>query len=260
MIGPGKTLLTIGVCLAYLTGASLAASRQDSRSSPRGAPGRVSPLNDDEPNALVFSRFKFEGHMPTPDEWDTLPNGDENLLRYVSQVTNIKLSRKTWRERVVAVNDFDKMHTTPILFMTGQVDFDFTPEEVTAINEYFKRGGFLYADDCDADNRSGMLFYPAFLREIGKFPDIQVKRLPPNHELYHCFFDISAGHSPWDRAFPHQATWWDRFPDMGLYYRNRMVGLLTGSDQHCGWAGRRRNMQPEALKFGANIIVYALTH
>ena len=218
---------------------------------------RFSPLNDEEPNELIFARFRFQGHQRTPDEWDTLPRGDDNLLRYVESVTNIRISTKPWQERVVSVDDFEKMRTTPIIFMTGQVDFDFAADEVEALNEYFKRGGFLYADDCDADTGRVFYFYDALVREIRtKCPDIVVQPVPFKHEIYHCFYDM-PGDSPWDPKFVHLRP---RYPDIGFFHKDRMVGFLTPSDQHCHWALRRPMLQREAKEMGTNILVYALTH
>jgi hypothetical protein len=214
--------------------------------------------DDEDPNAVVFARFKYKGQMRSTDEWDVRSNGDEALLRYVAKATNIKLSKKTWKERSVAVNDFEKMHTTPILYMTGQVDFEFTDAEVEAINEYFKRGGFLFADDSDANDTRAFFFYPAVLRELKKFPDIEVKPLPKSHEIYHCFFDLPDG-APWDTRAAHHVSRHVRYPDMGLFFHDRMVGLLTATDQTYSWAGRRP-IQGESLKMGTNVIVYALTH
>lgn len=218
---------------------------------------RFDTLNDESPNDLVFARFRFQGHQRTPDEWDTLPRGDDNILQYVESVTNIKISPKPWQERVVSVDDFEKMRTTPIIFMTGQVDFDFAKEEAEALDEYFRRGGFLYADDCDADTGRAFYFYDALVREIRtKFPAITVEPVPLKHDIYHCFYDI-PGDSPWDPKFVHLRP---RYPDMGFFYKNRMVGFLTPSDQHCHWALRRPMLQREAKEMGTNIIVYALTH
>ena len=214
------------------------------------------PLDEGDPNTFVFARFKFKGHQRTDDEWDVLPVGDENILRHVAGVTNIKLSKRTWKERVVEIDDFAKLYTTPFLFMTGQVDFHFEPDEAQALAEYFKRGGFIYADDCDADI-DRMLFYEAYVREMEKiFPGHNVKPLPYDHDLFHCFYDIPDG-SPWYRG---EESLKARYPDAALFYKDRMVTFLTGSDVHCRWALRRRDNHQESLEMGTNIIVYALTH
>ena len=214
------------------------------------------PIDDDDPNAFVFARFKFKGHQRTDDEWDVLPRGDENFLQHLASVTNIKLSRRSWHERVVEVDDFAKMYTTPFLFMTGQVDFHFEDDEVQAIREFFKRGGFIYADDCDADIER-MLFYEAYEREIQKvLPGHKMEPLPYDHELFHCFYDIPDG-SPWLEG---ERSLKARYPDAALFYEGRMVTFLTGSDVHCRWALRRQDHNREAHEIGTNIVVYALTH
>jgi hypothetical protein len=183
-----------------------------------------------------------------------MPHFDEILLDYLRRNTNIKTSKKRWNERVIRVDDYEKIYTNPILFMTSDGNFRFSKKEAETLGEFFKRGGFLYADDCWADNPPHDRFYRVFTEEIKKtLPGHEMKVMPYDHPIYHCFFDFKRG-APWTKGVRHR--------DMGLFYEGRLVAFLTAGDVHCGWGNRfvAPGMQEECLKFGVNLMVYALTH
>lgn len=234
---------------------SIVASAQ--RRQPRVTRSSPSPTAklDDDPNALVFSRFQFTTLTSSvADRWDVMPHFDEILLDYLRRNTNIKTSKKRWNERVIRVDDYEKIYTNPILFMTSDGNFRFSKKEAETLGEFFKRGGFLYADDCWADNPPHDRFYRVFTEEIKKtLPGHEMKVMPYDHPIYHCFFDFKRG-APWTKGVRHR--------DMGLFYEGRLVAFLTAGDVHCGWGNRfvAPGMQEECLKFGVNLMVYALTH
>ncbi len=231
----------------------------DAKAATRDLP--AVPVDESDANEFVFSRFKFLGHRRAKDEWDILPQGDENLLEHLRRVTNIPISKRSWKERVVRVDDFEKMYKTPFIFMTGEVDFSFNQAEAMALREFFKRGGFLYADDCLSGTPERRFFYEAMLREIGKvLPRHEFTPVPYQHEIYHCFYDIPDGSPWWPGKYVHLKT---VFPDRGLFYKNRLVCFLTSNDQHCSWARRHQNAiknYDAAIKMGTNIVIYSLTH
>jgi hypothetical protein len=216
------------------------------------------PVDESDPNVFVLPRLEFRTLTMVRTLWDAGRPGDENLLAWLRLATNLKISNKLWSERVVAIHDAAKIYTLPFVFMTGEGDFQMHPDESRTFGEYFKRGGFLYADDCVLEP-NGDFFYTAFLREIQKaIPGDKMKPVPPDHEIYHCFYDIPGGKSPYVQG---NAS----LPDMGLFLENRLVCFLTAGDVHCGWwAGPpdtyfRREHEP-ALRMGTNIVLYALTH
>jgi len=221
------------------------------------APRRLAsaPIDREDPNTVVFSRFQFTTLTSgVPDRWDVMPDFDDILLDYVARNTNLKISKKSWNKRVIRVDDAERMYTNPLLFMTGEGDFRLSEKEAATLGEYFKRGGFLYADDCYADDAPHDQFFRAFLREIKKtLPGLEMEPVPYDHAIYHCFYDFNRG-APWCKGVRHR--------DMGLFYEGKLVAFLTPGDVHCGWGNRYtpEGLQEPCLKFGVNIIVYALTH
>jgi hypothetical protein len=223
---------------------------------------------DDDPNAFVFPRLKYRTLTNVADNWDVHPYGDETLLARIKQVTNIKVSRKNWNQRVIDIKELGRAYahpeeesrifSLPFLFMTGEGRFELNRQEVATLREYFKRGGFLFGDDC-VSNGTGRpgggadFFYQSFIKELQKvFPDSEMKPLPYDHEIYHCFYDFKKG-AP--------VTQGQVNPDMGLFLEDRLVAFVISGDIHCGWCGFFSNAKKEeSLKMGVNIIVYALTH
>lgn len=222
------------------------------------APATAAPPNLEtpvvDPNGFTISRLRFfSGHV-AENTWDEGPEGDDNVLAYLKRVTNIKVSRLNFKERAVGIDEYDKIHLHPFLLMTDSEDFVLNPKEAEALGEFFRRGGFLYADDCVDSATKGDHFYQAYRREIKKaLPGCEMQPVPPDHEIYHCFFDF-PGKAPYCSG--------QHDPDLGLFYQGRMVSFLTSVDVHCGWwyppfADARRE---QSLKMGVNIIIYALTH
>ena len=140
--------------------------------------------------------------------------------------------------------------------MTGEGNFRLSYDEAATLREYFKRGGFLYGDDC-IKGKTEDYFFKAFEREIRKvMPGNEMKPVPLDHEIFHCFYDFDNG-TPRCKGAPH--------PDMGLFYKDRLVAFLTAGDIHCGWCARFFQPRTQALaeatyKMGVNIVIYALTH
>lgn len=207
-----------------------------------------------DPDEFIFSRFKYLTLTPGINVWDYAPDSDEIFLEFLRRETNIRVSTLPFYERAVAVDDFVTLYKHPFLFMTGEGEFELSAAEAGALGEHFQRGGFVYADDCIA-HKTGDLFFQSCFREFPKaLPGCAWEAMPPTHEIYHCHFDISGGRSPYlGRGVNH--------PDHGLFIKNRMVSLLTSTDVHCAWKGNRwKRFQPDALKLGVNIVMYALTH
>src|ERR1051325_10835401 len=69
----------------------------------------------------------------------------------------------------------------PFLYFTGLYNFEFTPAQVENLREYFRRGGFMFADA----SQGRLRFDAAFRREMAKiFPDSALQAIPIDHPLY----------------------------------------------------------------------------
>jgi hypothetical protein len=99
----------------------------------------------------------------------------------------------------------------------------------------------------------------AFRREMKKiFPGQELVELPFNHGLYHCQYEFPSG--------PPKTHEHDKNPPQGfgLFHHGRLIVFYTfESNPSDGWADADVHKDPpekrqEALRFGTNIIVWAM--
>ena len=92
------------------------------------------------------------------------------------------------------------------------------------------------------------------------FPDQQLVEIPFSHGLYHCHFEFPNG--------PPKTHEHDGKPPQGfgLFLKGRLVVYYTyESNPSDGWNdpsvhNDAEAKHQEALRFGTNIVVWALTH
>jgi hypothetical protein len=192
------------------------------------------------------ARLKYSGG----GDWYNDPSAEVNLLRFVRQETGIDADP---RYEFVDLSS-EKLFSYPFLFLTGHGNIVFSDFEVQRLREYLLTGGFLYADDDYGLDK-------AFRREMKKvFPDQEFVELPFTHGLYHCQFSFPNGppktHEH-DKGAPQ---------GFGLFSQGRLIVYYTfESNPSDGWADPEIHGDPEstrtqALRFGTNVVVWALTH
>lgn len=193
-----------------------------------------------------IARLKYDGG----GDWYNDPSAELNLLNFVSRNTNINVNPNYTFVEISS----DDIFTYPFLFMTGHGNIVFSSSDAERLREYLTSGGFLYVDDdYGLDN--------AFRREIRKvFPDKDLVELPFDYGLYNCLFDFNYG--------PPKIHEHDNNPPQGfgIFIDGRLVVYYTyESNPGDGWTDQRVHNTPEekrqeALKFGANLIVWALSN
>jgi hypothetical protein len=150
--------------------------------------------------------------------------------------------------------------TYPMLYMTGHHDFHWTEEEVARLRSYLEAGGVLLADACCGR----MAFDRAFRREIGKvFPDHRLERLPLDHSIFHCHYDIrQVDYTPRVREdFGPFDT-----PELeGITIDGHLAVVYSKFDLGNGWEQFPHPYsyglkEDSAFQIGTNAIVYAITH
>jgi len=173
-----------------------------------------------------------------------------NLLNYIKSNTNIKVKP----EYIFVELSSDEIFSYPFLFMTGHGNVVFTKDEADRLKKYLENGGFLYIDyDYGLDK--------AVRREIKKvFPDKDLIELPFSHTIYNIVYDFNSG--------PPKTHEHDKNPPQGfgIFINNRLAVYYTfEANPSDGWADPEVHNDPpekrdEALKFGTNIVVYALSN
>lgn len=205
--------------------------------------GIISAQNN---GAFEIVRLKYGGG----GDWYNDKSAEINLLNFVQSQTNIKVNPEY---QFVDIST-DDIFSYPFLFMTGHGNVVFTSEQADRLRKYLMNGGFLYIDDDYG-------LEGAVRREMKKvFPEKEFVELPFNHEIYHSLFDFNSG--------PPKTHKHDEKPPQGygIFVEERLAVYFTvESNPSDGWADPRVHNDPEekrmeALKFGANIVVYSLTH
>lgn len=197
-------------------------------------------------SAVKLARVKYSGG----GDWYNDPSGEVNLLKYVSQNTNIIV------DPVYEYVDLatDNLFIYPIIFLTGHGNLKFSDAEIRRLRAYLENGGFLYIDDDYGLDE--------FIRKEMKnvFPDQEFTELPFSHGIFSCHFLFKEGVP---KTHEHDGKPPKSF---GLFNKGRLCVLYTyESNPSDGWVDPEVHGDPpekreEALKFGVNIIVWALTH
>jgi len=201
---------------------------------------------------FFFPRLMFHVKDETGDQWNTDPIGDVILRRRLAELTNINVSQDPV---VVRLSNLDDMCRYPFVFATSEGYFDLPKNEERNLKEFLLRGGFIHADDCVL-GRTGDRFFRDYVKMINRlFPDNPMRRVPNDHELYHCYFDFPNG-SPHLQGIDHGG--------FGLFEKGtgRIMTYVTPGDLHCGWCFRwfTKEQNEAAVRMGINIIIYYLTH
>ena len=201
--------------------------------------GRVS-------SSFKIARLKYSGG----GDWYNDPQEETNLLKFVKQNTLIDVEPTYEFVDVTS----DKFFTYPFTFLTGHGNMVFTDLEVKRLRTYLENGGFIFADDDYGMDK-------AFRREIKKiFPEQALAELPFSFGLYHCQYDFRNG--------PPKTHEHDGKPPQGfgLFHNGRLVLYYTvESNPSDGWNdpdvhGDPPEKREEAMRFGTNIVAWALTH
>jgi hypothetical protein len=202
-------------------------------------------LFSQDEGAFQIARLKYAGG----GDWYNGQTEEPNVLNFVQQNTNIKVKAEyTW----VDISS-DAIFSYPFLFMTGHGNIVFTKDEETRLRKYCEAGGFLYADDDYGMDKS-------FRIEMKKvFPDKELVELPFNYGLYSDMYNFPNGVP---KTHEHNGKPPQGF---GIFINGRLAVYYTyESNPSDGWDdpdvhGDPPDKRLEALKFGVNLIVWALS-
>jgi hypothetical protein len=200
----------------------------------------------DVPGLFAIGRVKYAGG----GDWYNDPSAEVNLLKYVREQVQIDVDPAYHPVDISS----EEIFSYPFLFLTGHGNISFSDAEVRRLRTYLENGGFLYADDDYGMDKS-------LRREMEKiFPGRQFAELPLTHGIYSSQFVFSDG--------PPKTHEHDGKPaqGFGLFHNGRLVVFYTyESNPSDGWAdpevhGNSPEKREEALRFGCNVVVWALTH
>jgi hypothetical protein len=213
-----------------------------------------------------FSRFGGGDWTQGGTSWAVdYPRGDRDFARLLRRITRVQVRSV---EQPVSLDDLDDVYYWPFLIAGLVGSWDLTESQAAKLREYLLRGGFLLCDSF-----FGTTEWEGFVTTMKRvFPDRPIIDLPADHPIFHTVYDLSnkaqVGNmqSYNGRGVPYRADgdtphWRGILDDNGRL----MVVIAFNNDLGDGWQWTDDPRYPLddanlSIKFGANIVVYAMTH
>jgi len=189
-------------------------------------------------------------------DWDPAPSAAAGLLKYLAANSTMQVK---FRRAAVDLRTVDAFRY-PVLYVTGHNDFKLTEPEVFALRSYLRNGGTLIADACCGREA----FDTAFRRELKRvLPQQDLHALAADHPAYSSLVPISTVQysGALQKAKPGLAA-----PSLeGVSLNNVTAVIYSRYGLGACWDGQERPFalsysSKDALKLGANVFVYAMTH
>ena len=201
---------------------------------------------------FTFTRLQYES-----GDWDVVDQRmPSNLLDSLVAYTTISVAPR----EVVAPLAGQELFDAPFVYLSGHKLVQFTDRERTNFEAYVRRGGFVFADDCNHDIDG--LFARSFEAQMAAIfgPDA-LRKIGNDHPVYHSFFPFDKG--PPTTSFELNGWGDDLVHDYlkGIVIDGRLAVLYSNKDYGCEWDYDFRNKRflvEDNTKFGVNIIVHAL--
>lgn len=205
------------------------------------------PAENDQTSKFTIARVKYSGG----GDWYGNKTAMNNLLRYLQEQTNVNVESA---ETYVEPSDI-KLFDYSFLYMAGHGNVKFSDTDVKNLRTHLTHGGFLWCDDDYGIDKF-------FRREMKKvFPELEFVLIPFSHPVYHINYDFPNGPP---KIHEHDGG----APEVyGLFWKGRLVCFYSkNTDISDGLEGPAIfpedgiEKHTQALKFAANIVMYALTY
>ncbi|MBI2068516.1 MAG: DUF4159 domain-containing protein [Candidatus Yanofskybacteria bacterium] len=240
--------------------------------------------SDFDGSSLVFCRGYYENVKIKSDHqilgwYVDYPGADHNFLVRIAELTKTRIRRDADGKPVHVVVRLDSslIFNCPVIFLSDVGEIEFKSSEIDNLRVYFKKGGFLWADDFWGSQAWDHWEYQ--IRQVlpsGLYPMIDI---PETHLITNLLFPI-----PKVPQIPNIGLWWygagkqtsERGEDSKeVHFRGiedgkgRLIAVMThNTDIGETWEMEGFDTRGEFfLKFsptgygiGINIFLYALIH
>ena len=203
-----------------------------------------------------------------PGDWNSDQSALTELIKFIKLNTNIPIrtiNRDIDLKLKIGSNHF---YRTKYLYMTGHGEkrnngswhgIKLKPNEIKALRKHLLNGGFLHVDDNYNFDKS---FFPQ-MKKV--FPEKEWVELNEDHIIFDIFFKFENG---LPKIHEHDKK---KPKALALYHNGKIISIYTlESDLGDGWESNLEHervtgkiLDPkkrlEALKMGANIIIFALS-
>ena len=192
------------------------------------------------------------------------PAAEQNLSRRMGRVTSIKV-----RDPLILELDDARLWEHPWIYFVEPSNIELSTQEADILREFLLRGGTVTLDDFHGPVEFGLVQQQ--LRLV--FPDRDLVRLPVDHPVFHCFYELDAyPQIPGLGSFFNGVTWEKGGFESQLHAildddGRAMVLANFNTDMGDGWEWSNAEEYPSYVQYTAqsyrmmiNEIVYALTH
>jgi pimeloyl-ACP methyl ester carboxylesterase len=199
---------------------------------------------------VMFTKISSDRGMV---DWNARPNDLNNLLKSMKQLINVDFSME--------IKSIDQISPdpskNPILYRSGHFHFAFTPQERENLRAYLLNGGMIIFNP----GMGSKPFYDSAIQEMQAiFPELAVKRIGPNHPIFHAYYDLaSVTYRSGVRAAGYQG---DEPDFMGVEVNCRAVAVVSRWGMDIGWDATSDDSLlgysvPSAQQLGVNLLSYA---
>ncbi|MHC4661355.1 MAG: DUF4159 domain-containing protein [Planctomycetota bacterium] len=186
-------------------------------------------------------------------DWQTNPGAVGNLMKKARSVLRVNYGERT---ASLAQLDVDPKQT-PVLYLTGHINFAFTPDEKKTLKEFIRKGGFLWGEACCGAQE----FADCFRRLVKElYPDKKMVELQLDHPVFHSHYDIS------EVEYTKAAGRSDKRPVLeGLDLGCRTAIIFSPYSIGNGWdeyqdKGSKGLTSRDAYRLGINMVAYNLAY
>lgn len=195
-----------------------------------------------------------DGRIQEFDQWQSFPADASSLV----QATNLRLkdgNNYQYATKALKSPGFDPLDI-PILYMTGDYDFEFTPQEVEHLRKYITEGGTIIFNAARGLDE----FSAAVAREMRKlFPQKNFMRLSPDHPVFNSMYRIQ------NVLTLVNGVQFSQPPEVySIDIGTRAAAILVPAGLGAAWssgtyhpAGKHVVGEP-AIRLGVNLIAYVL--
>lgn len=184
------------------------------------------------------------------------PAAEEHILQVASEATGINLNKMSY---VIVDLGSKEIFNYPFLYFSEVGEMLLTDHEVANFREYLNRGGFAMIDDFDS--QSSLDHFLAEMKRL--FPNRDFSLLPLEHPIFHAFYEIPT----LDIDPPYRSRDGGRPAFYGYYDDDGKLLMIINHNNDIGdfWEWVDQPLYPlqpstEALRFGINYFLFALTH
>jgi Domain of unknown function (DUF4159) len=230
-----------------------------------GRRGRPAPEVDTTARVQYDGRFAFVrlqyggfsgGFRRDPPWAHDYPRAERHFMRILKEITFLDLHLD--ESNILALDD-PELFNYPIAYMSEPGYWTMSESEVEAMQNYFRKGGFVIFDDFRGEHFAN---FEAQMRRV--VPGGRLVELDLSNPIFHSFFEIKTLEfvQLYDQGL--RAVFYGMFEEndpskrllLVANYNNDIGEYWEFSDQ--GYVPI--DLSNEAYKFGVNYVVYALTH